>query len=168
MKYNGMILVLFFQHVEEAMFGIRNRQKKFANVIDQRSIILDEVFNQMVQINYQISPENPDDELMRYAYGASPPDWGTPWKGAKKLYLPFNVADNHWVAVCVNLEERHLKVFDCSVGATTKANMDKAMKPICKMIPVMLRQSGQFEHIRDHLNAPWPYQRPKEVPQNKR
>ena len=32
----------------------------------------------------------------------------------------------------------------------------------------MLRLSREFEHIRDHLHAPWLYQRPKEVPQNKR
>ena len=69
-----MILVLFFQHVEEALFGIRKRQKKFVNVLDQQSIILDEMFNQMVQINYQISPETLDNELMRYVYGASLPD----------------------------------------------------------------------------------------------
>ena len=122
----------------------------------------------MVLINYQINPKIADDELMSYVCGASPPDWGTPWKEAKKLYMPFNVDANHWVSVCVNLEERHLIVFDCSVSATTKSNMDKAMKPLCIMIPVMLRLSRQFEHIRDHLHAPWPYQRPKDVPQNKR
>ena len=122
------------------------------------------MFNQMVQINL----ETVDDELMRYVSSASPPDWGTPWKWAKKLYLPFNVDAHHWVSVCVNLEEFNLKVFDCSVSATTKSNMDKAMLPLCTMVSVMLRLSGQFEDIMNHVHALWTYQRLKNVPQNKR
>ena len=159
-----MILVLFLKHVEEAMFGIRKRQKKFANMFDQHSIVLDEMFNQIVQIN----PETADDALMRYVSGASPPDWDRPWKGSKKLYLPFNVATNRSVSVCVNLEEFNLKVFGCSVSATTKSNMDKALFPLYTMIPGMLRLSGQFDHIGDHLHAPWSYLRSKDVPQNAR
>ena len=51
MKYNGMILVLFLKHVKEAMFQIKKRKKKFANVLNPQSIILDEMFNQIIQIN---------------------------------------------------------------------------------------------------------------------
>ena len=83
-----MILVLFLKHVEEAMFRIKKRKKKFTNVLNPQSIILDEMFNQIVQINYQINLEPTDDELMRYVSGASPLTGAHLGKGPKSyIYL---------------------------------------------------------------------------------
>ena len=72
MKYNGLILVLDLKHVDEAMYRIRKCQKKYSNMIDQHSIVLDEAFNQLVLCNYNAHPEIANNEPMQYVYDASP------------------------------------------------------------------------------------------------
>ena len=75
-------------------------------------------------------------------------------KGKKKLYLPFNLGDYHWVSICINLEEFNIIVFDCNIGAMTNDNINKAMLPLCSMIPIILRLSRQFEYIGNCLHNP--------------
>ena len=61
---NGRILILDLKHMDEAMYGIRKRQKKYLNLIEQHFIVLDEVFNQIVLRNYNAHRETADNELL--------------------------------------------------------------------------------------------------------
>lgn len=150
------------------MFGLTKRQRKFPDIIAQDAVILDEKFSQLLIINFKSDPDIIDEELMRYVWGQSPKPWGMAWKGAKKLYMPLNLKDHHWVAVKVDLEAIEMIVYDCSLGANTEMVIDEAMLPLRMIIPTMLRASGYFEHIENHLYGPWPYKRPRNIPQNTR
>ena len=72
----------------------------------------------------------------------------------------------HWVTVKVDLVEQELVVFYCNIGCYNEIQMDKFMKPLQKMIPLMLRESGFFNDMISHINTPWPYRHPCDHPQN--
>uniref|UniRef100_A0A803QCD9 Ubiquitin-like protease family profile domain-containing protein n=1 Tax=Cannabis sativa TaxID=3483 RepID=A0A803QCD9_CANSA len=57
-------------------------------------------------------------------------------------------------------------VYGCSIGATTSKEVDDLMLPLQTMIPIMLRESLQFQEITQCLSNPWTYKRLLDVPQN--
>ncbi|KAF4403224.1 hypothetical protein G4B88_027995 [Cannabis sativa] len=135
----------FSEHVDDALFGIRKRQHLYQDVIAQDAIILDEKFPQLVTINFKSNPDIIDNELSRYISGESPHFWGKNWKGAKKLYMTLNIKDHHWVTVKADIQTLELIVYDCSIGATTSKELDDLMLPLQTIIPIMLRESLQFQ-----------------------
>ena len=162
------VILIFLQHIDDALFGIRKRQHEYQDIIPQDAIILDEKFTQLVIINFNSNPGIIDEEISQYILGNHPHFWGKKWKGSKKLYMPLNIKGHHWVAVKVDLQALELIVYDCSIGATLPKEMDTLMLPIQTMIPTMLRVSSQFEDIEQCLHKPWTYTRLLSVPQNSR
>ncbi|GMN48068.1 hypothetical protein TIFTF001_017236 [Ficus carica] len=167
---------LFTEHMEEVIYGLRRRQHKYSDIINQNAVVLDEVFGQLLVSNSYDS-DVIDDYLRKYINGKVS-KMRKSWKGTKALYFPFNVGEKenlqnnhlrggkHWFTVKVDLVELELVVFDCNIGCYNKIQMDKFMKPIKKMIPLMLRESGFFNDLINHLNTPWPYRRPCDHLQN--
>ncbi|GMN19374.1 hypothetical protein TIFTF001_046945 [Ficus carica] len=165
-----------YEHMEEATYGLRIRQHKYSDIINQNAVVLDEVFGQLL-VGKSYACDAMDDYLRKYISGEVP-KMGKSWKGTKALYFPFNVGDKenlqnkhlpggkHWVTVKVDLVELELVVFDCNIGCYNEIQMDKFMKPLQKMIPLMLRESGFFNDMISHINTPWPYRRPCDHPQN--
>ncbi|KAF4378060.1 hypothetical protein F8388_020696 [Cannabis sativa] len=76
-----------------------------------------------------------------------------------------NIEDHHWVTVKADIRTLEL-VYDCSIGATTSKEVDDLMLPLQTMIPIMLRESLQFQEIAQCLSNPWTYKRLLDVPQN--
>ncbi|GMN19570.1 hypothetical protein TIFTF001_050941 [Ficus carica] len=165
---------LLSDHIEEAMYGIRKKQAKYRDVINQDVVILDDIFSQLLVMN-----ANDDaiyDSLMSYVKGDSP-RMGKCWNGAKAIYFPYNLYDisntnvaekergKHWVSVKVDLISAELVVFDCSWKFTEKVKLDRFMEPVQKMIPLLLQKSGYFSHLNP---SPWPYRRPINHPQNEK
>ncbi|GMN36059.1 hypothetical protein TIFTF001_042352 [Ficus carica] len=167
---------LFTEHMEEATYGLRRRQHKYSDIINQNPVVLDEVFGQLL-VGNSYACDAMDDYLRKYI-SSEVPKMGKSWKGTKALYFPFNVGEKenlqnkhppggkHWVTVKVDLVELELVVFDCNIGCYNEIQMDKFMKPLQKMIPLMLRESGFFNDMISHINTPWPYRRPCDHPQN--
>ncbi|GMN19897.1 hypothetical protein TIFTF001_045249 [Ficus carica] len=165
---------LLSDHIEEAMYGIRKKQAKYRDVINQDVVILDDIFSQLL-----VMIANDDaiyDSLMSYVKGDSP-RMGKCWNGAKAIYFPYNLYDisdtnvaekeqgKHWVSVKVDLISAELVVFDCSWKFTEKVKLDRFMEPVQKMIPLLLQKSGYFSHLNP---SPWPYRRPINHPQNEK
>ena len=159
-------VIIFLQHIDDALFGIRKRQHLYQDVIPQDAIILDEKFAQLVTSNFNSNLDVIDNELSRYISGESPHLWGKKWKGAKKLYMTLNIKNHHWVTVKADIQTLELIVYDCSIGATSAKEMDVLMLPLQTMIPIMLLKSLQFQEIAQYLHKPWTYQRLLDVPQN--
>lgn len=157
------------------MYGLRKRQSKYPDVINQDVVILDDIFSQLLVMN-----DNDDitiyDDLKMYMKGDSP-QIGKSWNGAKALYFPYNLFDmsdadapdkergKHWVSVKVDLINAELVVFDSNWKFTDKAKLDRFMKPVQKMIPLLLQESGYFSRLDP---SPWPYRRPINYPQNEK
>ena len=57
-------------------------------------------------------------------------------------------------------------MFDYGLGCLFENVMDEVMLPIQTMIPLVLRKSKVFEHIKESLNATWQYRRRRDLPQN--
>ena len=157
------------------MYGIRKKQSKYRDVINQDVVILDDIFSQLLVMN-----ANEDgiiyDDLMTYVKGDSP-KMGKCWNGATALYFPYNLFDmldtdvaekergKHWVSVKADLITAELVVFDCNWKFTEKVKLDRFMEPVQKMIPLVLQKSGYFGHLDP---SPWPYRRPINHPQNEK
>ena len=156
------------------MYGIRKKQAKYRDVINQDVVILDDIFSQLLVMN-----ANDDaicDSLMTYVKGDSP-RMGKCWNGAKAIYFPYNLYDisdtdvaekergKHWVSVKVDLISAELVVFYCSWKFTKRVKLDRFMEPVQKMIPLLLQKSGYFSHLNP---SPWPYKRPINHPQNEK
>ena len=103
------------------MYGIRKKQSKYRDVINQDVVILDDIFSQLLVMN-----ANEDgiiyDDLMTYVKGDSP-KMGKCWNGATALYFPYYLFDmldtdvaekergKHWVLVKADLITAELVVF---------------------------------------------------------
>ena len=162
--------------MEKATYGLRRRQHKYSDIINQNVVVLDKVFGQLLVSNSYDS-DAIDHYLRKYIRGEVP-KMGKSWKGTKALYFPFNVEKKenlqnnhlprgkHWVSVKVDLVKLELVVSDYNIGCYNEIQMDKFMKPLQKMIPLMLRESRFFNDMISHINTPWPYKRPCDHPQN--
>ncbi|GMN54712.1 hypothetical protein TIFTF001_023844 [Ficus carica] len=125
------------------MYGIRKKQSKYRDVINQDVVILDDIFSQLLVMN-----ANEDgiiyDALMTYVKGDTP----------------------RWENVgMVDLITAELVVFDCNGKFNEKVKLDRLMEPVQKMIPLVLQKSGYFGHLDP---SPWPYRRPINHPQNEK
>ena len=47
-----IIFTLLLQHIEEALFGLRKRQKKYNDIFDQSIVVLDETFPELILSAY--------------------------------------------------------------------------------------------------------------------
>ena len=103
-----------------------------------------------------------DKDLMDYLNGKKI-QRGRLWRTCKRLYIPVNVAKIHWVALVVDLQRCSLVVLDSHLSATTANTMGEAMLLFCSMIPLMLKQSGQFKHLGENLTRKWMWTRLKDL-----
>ncbi|GMN31897.1 hypothetical protein TIFTF001_049727, partial [Ficus carica] len=162
-------------HIEEAMYGIRKKQSKYRDVINQDVVILDDIFSQLLVMNANEAGIIYD-ALMTYVKGDIP-KMGKCWNDKKALYFMYNLYDildtnvtekergKHWVSVKVDLITAELVVFDCNWKFTEIVQLDRFMEPVQKMIPLVLQKSGYFGHLDP---SPWPYRRPINHPQNEK
>lgn len=148
------------------MYGIRKRQQKYPDLIKQDVVVLDEVFWQLLRGNYnEKNREIIDVALMAYVNGKSP-KMGKSWKGANALYFVSNIGDNHWITIKVDLINLELVVYDCNFALNSEKKMDDHMVQFQKMIPLLLRESGYFNHISEYNETTWQYRRPRNIPQS--
>ncbi|GMN70198.1 hypothetical protein TIFTF001_039241 [Ficus carica] len=123
------------QHIEEAMYGIRKKQSKYRDAINQDVVILDDIFSQLLVMN-----ANEDgiiyDALMTYVKGDTP-KMGKCWNG--------------------RFDNGRAGGFLLQLEITEKVKLDRFMEPVQKMIPLVLQKSGYFGHLDP---SPWPYRRP--------
>lgn len=92
-----------------------------------------------------------DKSVMAYITGEHPIEFGKTWVGAKKVYTPFNLSSNHWVALEIDLEERKINVYDCRIDLHKDDVVFTALAPMCQLIPILLKKSGLFGDIDDSL-----------------
>ncbi|KAL2509852.1 uncharacterized protein Fot_33499 [Forsythia ovata] len=100
-------------HVDSALFHIRERAIKYANLFRQDCVVLDSNFWQLVENVFEdrvkIGHNNSDEAfakmLVHYVEGVAP-NLEKLWKICRYLYLPYCVPNSHWFAVVIDLEER--------------------------------------------------------------
>ncbi|XP_022153247.1 uncharacterized protein LOC111020782 [Momordica charantia] len=92
--------------------------------------------------------------IFRYVLGRQS-DYDTPWSEADIVYTPMNIGGNHWVMIGIDLVEGDLTVWDSLQAITPLEDLEKALKPMCTIIPVILHWSGMLA-LRPILHTvPW-------------
>ncbi|KAL2506629.1 Ulp1 protease family protein [Abeliophyllum distichum] len=149
-------------HVDSALFHIRERAVKYANLFRQDCAVLDSNFWQIVENAFEDrvnTGRNNFDEafkkmLVDYVEGAAPV-LRKPWKICRYLYLPYCVPNSHWFAVEIDLEERRIHIFDSLTSMVREAKLGNYMKPLKVVVPRLMKKyvnenysTSMFTHHR--------------------
>lgn len=103
----------FSQHIDESLYHLRKRLHDFPDQ-HSSSLILDTIFITKIGAHDpDLITKHPtiDESFYKYFIGLSPP-CGKPWEGVKKVYTPFNIDNKHWVALEIQLDSKHIIVYD--------------------------------------------------------
>ncbi|KAG2307233.1 hypothetical protein Bca52824_026981 [Brassica carinata] len=79
-------------------------------------------------------------------------------------YLPFNLGNKQWVAVCFDFAAWKLTVLDCNIALHSDSDIAKQMRPFTEMFPSLLKRTGRLSKARDGQGVV--IDRPKIVAQN--
>ncbi|KAL2491032.1 Ulp1 protease family protein [Abeliophyllum distichum] len=134
-------------HVDLALFHIRERAVKYVNLFRQDCTVLDSNFWQIVENAFEDrenTGRNSSDEafkkmLVDYVEGAAPV-LRKPWKICRYLYLPYCVSNSHWFAVEIDLEERRINIFDSLTSMVREAKLGIYMKPLKVVVPRFMKK----------------------------
>lgn len=63
-----------------------------------------------------------------------------------QLYIPININNQHWVALCADITRRKLTVYNSMHSAAQDGFICDILKPMATMLPTLLVQSGFYEH----------------------
>ena len=125
------------------MYGVRKRQQKYSDIIKQDSVVLNEIFGQLLLMNFNEDKHMVDEAFMKYVNGKSH-KLGRSWRGANALYFPLNVNNSQWLAIKIDCINTEVVVFDCSLGCLSENVMDDVMLPIQTIIPSVFRNLKFF------------------------
>ncbi|KAL8544954.1 hypothetical protein ACS0TY_005237 [Phlomoides rotata] len=124
---------LMSDHIDIALYHIRERSAQYPQLFDQNSCILDTRFLGLMDKAERIICHLPRtkkvdklhslatfftnnrdvscvNHLVRYVDGESP-ELGKAWKGCRFLYIPWCVK-SHWIALRVDIQERKIEVYN--------------------------------------------------------
>ena len=88
---------------------------------------------------------------------------GCLWRKCKALYMPLNVRECHWVALVADLVKCKLVVLDANIAINTTEQMEEAVRPLCALLPLLLRDSKQFKNLGKKLVSKWSWRRPTDM-----
>ncbi|TYK22555.1 Ulp1-like peptidase [Cucumis melo var. makuwa] len=85
-------------------------------------------------------------------------DFQDSWTSVDYVYSPFNVHDNHWVLLCLDLVSCQVKVWDSLPSLTTAEEMTNILLPIRELVPKLLDSTGFFDRRgrSSTYKEPWP------------
>ena len=95
------------------------------------------------------------------------PTRGKPWNKCRSILMPFNLDVKHWIAVELDLVNCEVRCYDCNVNSFKIDDFLQHIRPVSRMIPLLLRQSGMFSHLMDMLRDSWFVTRVDNAPQSK-
>ena len=88
---------------------------------------------------------------------------GRLWKNYRALYVSVNVNSSHWVCLVVDLIQCRMTVFDSDIGSNTDVKLGTAIRPFANLIPIILKATKEFDHLRVGLRKKWTWTRPRNV-----
>ncbi|PRQ47901.1 putative powdery mildew resistance protein, RPW8 [Rosa chinensis] len=137
-------------HVDVFLYAVRKRANLQSQSSSQCCTILDTVFWSWMNGRWEDFQNNSksykwDSDLRDYPLGKSP-KYARRWSEVDHLYLPININNQHWVAVCADIIRRKLTVYNSMRSATQDEFISNILKPMATMLPSLLVQSGFYEH----------------------
>ena len=89
--------------------------------------------------------------LVEYCWG-SPEKYMRPWSSVDQIYLPMNLENSHWVLCVVQLQEWRIDVYDCDQALFLKKTYDALMRPLCAMLPYLMKSGLSDVELRRFPN----------------
>ncbi|ESQ38289.1 hypothetical protein EUTSA_v10029129mg [Eutrema salsugineum] len=104
----------------------------------------------------------------RYVFGDGVMDYLEPWshKNAipERLYMPFNLDKEYWVAIFVDVPGAAMHILDCNTAFRTDAALKKDCMPLAQMLLYVLKQIPGYKRPNDFKH--FAFNRKKGLPQN--
>ena len=63
----------------------------------------------------------------------------------------------------MDLVKYELVVLDSDIIVNTTEQMKEAVRPLCALLPLLLRDSKQFENLGKKLDSKWSWRRPTDM-----
>ncbi|KAA0043531.1 Ulp1-like peptidase [Cucumis melo var. makuwa] len=155
------------EHLDALFLFIRLKIKAAGIPSSQNFTTADTIFMRILVAKWPIYKEcikenRPFDwkeeyRLVDYVVG-SKEDFQDPWASVDYVYSPFNVHDNHWVLLCLDLVSCQVKVWDSLPSLTTTEEMTNILLPIRELVPKLLDSTGFFDRRgrSSTYKEPWP------------
>ncbi|KAL8508275.1 hypothetical protein ACS0TY_018748 [Phlomoides rotata] len=146
---------LMSDHIDIALYHIRERAAQYPQLFDQNSYILDTHFLGLMDTAGKIISRLPRtkkadklhslatfftnnrdvscvNHLVRYVDGESP-ELGKAWKGCRFLYIPC-CFKSHWIALRVDIQERKIEVYNSIGRVINRENISAIENVLPKLI----------------------------------
>lgn len=66
---------------------------------------------------------------------------------ATRFYLPFNVANKHWIGLCIDCPASKIYILDCNRSVRSDASLSKELRPIADMFLSLLKFYGRIDTV---------------------
>ncbi|KAL0533928.1 hypothetical protein IC582_028203 [Cucumis melo] len=155
------------EHLDARFLFIRLKIKAAGIPSSQNFTTVDTIFMRILVSKWPLykecikenRPFDWDEEyrLVDYVVG-SKEDFQDPWASVDYVYSPFNVHDNHWVLLCLDLVSCQVKVWDSLPSLTTAEEMTNILLPIQQLVPNLLDSTSFFDRRgrSSTYKEPWP------------
>ena len=105
---------LLFQHLEAGLVHMRKRVSEDPSRFEG-IVVMDPIFHQKYLPECSSSYEESshvEQFTASYFLGLYPSDYPKSWEYAKKVYTPFNINNEHWVALEIDFAEMVINAYD--------------------------------------------------------
>ncbi|KAL8153587.1 hypothetical protein V2J09_011347, partial [Rumex salicifolius] len=64
-----------------------------------------------------------------------------------RIFMPFNVENEHWVGLEVDLVKKHLTILDSIINLYKEEVLNSLVELVCNIVPLLLKLPGNFSHL---------------------
>ena len=159
------------QHIEQACALLRkdiNAGDKYEGVA-----VLDFLWGYLLQKKLadakgDLEVVKGDDTMTQYFDGKLPEKFPTGWADVDRVLAPWNLKNEHWVALDINFAEWTLDVYDCDTSHVADRHMPGLLKAVTHLFPILMNGHPELR-VKWVGKVPEPlvYKRVKGISQNK-
>ncbi|XP_021800416.1 uncharacterized protein LOC110744735 [Prunus avium] len=135
-------------NIDMGLYLLRVRQTIYANLVRSDWAIVDTLFQTYAAIDLQHmrlyggkEDRTHSNALVKMVNGKLP-TWGKPWSSVKKVFMPYNVSQKHWVGLVLDLTSCEIFVYDSNIDLFRTHILVKAVQPLAKLITPLLEEAG--------------------------
>ncbi|XP_065855011.1 uncharacterized protein [Euphorbia lathyris] len=109
------------EHIDAFMYLLR--RQSFENGLDADWTTCDSQFTGYIQLSHNLDMghvcntiNGRDDMFMR------------PWKGLKRIFMPFNIKGNHWILGVLNTTNMHMYIYDSCLSNDSEEKLGQVLQ----------------------------------------
>ena len=148
---------LLFQHLEAGLVHMRKRVSEDPSSFEG-IVVMDPIFHQKYLPECTSSYEETtpvENFTASYFLGLYPSDYPKSWESAKLVYTPFNIDNEHWIALEINLAEKVINAYDFNHYIVSAEKLVDHLRGMAEWLPIHLDKAGvipNFQPSTFHIN----------------